>query len=110
MRKLDTIYDGVIWTFVEPCIGLVCGCLPTIRGLFPNLNVKERSSGSPKPKTFDRWRRLPFDGYSSQLNTIEQYHEMNSSFACKDPGQSARSQHGIIDNGQIQVSTSIEVV
>lgn len=40
----DTTYEGAIWTYVEPCIGLVCACLPIIRGLFPVYSVKKRST------------------------------------------------------------------
>ena len=31
----DTIYDACLWTHIEPSIGLVCSCLPIIRGIFP---------------------------------------------------------------------------
>lgn len=30
----DTIYQATLWTLVEPCIGITCGCLPILRGLF----------------------------------------------------------------------------
>jgi len=36
----DTTYFGVIGTLVEPCISLLCGCFPVIRGLFPSCNLK----------------------------------------------------------------------
>ena len=61
-RFLDSVYNATVWTLVEPCIGMVCGCLPIVRGLLPaaaptrkksHLN-RSRSSGyghsrSPKP-------------------------------------------------------------
>lgn len=45
-----TIYLGTIWTFVEPCVGLVCGCLPTIRGLFPTLLIKRATKPQRRSK------------------------------------------------------------
>ncbi|KAI4154615.1 MAG: hypothetical protein LQ340_001561 [Diploschistes diacapsis] len=52
----DTTYEGAIWTYVEPCIGLVCACLPIIRGLFPVYSVKKRSTYELK-KSFATGRR-----------------------------------------------------
>lgn len=34
-----TIYQATLWTHVEPSIGLICSCLPVIRGLFPQLKL-----------------------------------------------------------------------
>lgn len=34
-----TIYQALIWTHVEPAIGLICSCLPVIRGLFPRFKL-----------------------------------------------------------------------
>lgn len=39
-----TVYQATLWTHVEPSIGLICSCLPIIRGLFPKLKL----SGSRK--------------------------------------------------------------
>lgn len=32
-----TVYQATLWTHIEPSIGLICACLPIIRGLFPRL-------------------------------------------------------------------------
>ncbi|EAW15231.1 uncharacterized protein ACLA_058930 [Aspergillus clavatus NRRL 1] len=34
-----TVYQATLWTHVEPSIGLICSCLPIIRGLFPKLKL-----------------------------------------------------------------------
>ncbi|RAL03556.1 uncharacterized protein BO80DRAFT_401669 [Aspergillus ibericus CBS 121593] len=34
-----TVYQATLWTHIEPSIGLICSCLPTIRGLFPRLKL-----------------------------------------------------------------------
>ena len=39
-----TVYQATLWTHIEPSIGLICACLPIIRGLFPRLKF----SGSGK--------------------------------------------------------------
>jgi hypothetical protein len=39
-----TVYQATLWTHIEPSIGLICSCLPVIRGLFPKLKL----SGSRK--------------------------------------------------------------
>ncbi|KAL5336834.1 hypothetical protein BJX70DRAFT_260695 [Aspergillus crustosus] len=34
-----TVYQATLWTHIEPSIGLICSCLPIIRGLFPKLKL-----------------------------------------------------------------------
>ncbi|PWY89258.1 hypothetical protein BO70DRAFT_418419 [Aspergillus heteromorphus CBS 117.55] len=34
-----TVYQATLWTHIEPSIGLICSCLPTIRGLFPRFKL-----------------------------------------------------------------------
>lgn len=34
-----TVYQATLWTHIEPSIGLICSCLPVIRGLFPRLKL-----------------------------------------------------------------------
>ncbi|KAL4803017.1 hypothetical protein BDV18DRAFT_163543 [Aspergillus unguis] len=34
-----TVYQATLWTHIEPSIGLICSCLPIIRGLFPQLKL-----------------------------------------------------------------------
>jgi len=42
-----SIYSTTIWTFIEPCLGLVCACLPAIRSLFPSTR---KDSSKPTPQ------------------------------------------------------------
>lgn len=42
-----TVYQATLWTHIEPSIGLICSCLPIIRGLFPKFKL----SGSRKYAT-----------------------------------------------------------
>jgi hypothetical protein len=44
-----TVYQATLWTHVEPSVGLICSCLPIIRGLFPALKLKNRSNRSQGP-------------------------------------------------------------
>ncbi|KAJ5310755.1 isoflavone reductase family protein [Penicillium atrosanguineum] len=44
-----TVYQATLWTHVEPAVGLICSCLPIIRGLFPALKLKNRSNRSQGP-------------------------------------------------------------
>lgn len=41
-----TVWQATLWTHVEPSIGLICSCLPIIRGLFPALKLGNRSKNS----------------------------------------------------------------
>lgn len=41
-----TVYQATLWTHIEPSVGLICSCLPIIRGLFPALKLKNRSNRS----------------------------------------------------------------
>ncbi|KAL4935534.1 hypothetical protein BDV06DRAFT_126656 [Aspergillus oleicola] len=43
-----TVYQATLWTHIEPSIGLICSCLPIVRGLFPKLNLtgsRNKSNG-----------------------------------------------------------------
>ncbi|KFZ12073.1 hypothetical protein V501_04395 [Pseudogymnoascus sp. VKM F-4519 (FW-2642)] len=42
-----TVYRATLWTHIEPSVGLICSCLPTIRGLFPAYRWHSRSSPYP---------------------------------------------------------------
>ncbi|PYI03861.1 integral membrane protein [Aspergillus sclerotiicarbonarius CBS 121057] len=46
-----TVYQATLWTHIEPSIGLICSCLPTIRGLFPKFKLpsqnKKYRNGAP---------------------------------------------------------------
>lgn len=44
-----TVYQATLWTHVEPSVGLICSCLPIIRGLFPALKLKNRSNRNDRP-------------------------------------------------------------
>lgn len=44
-----TVYQATLWTHVEPSVGLICSCLPIIRGLFPALKLKNRLNRSDRP-------------------------------------------------------------
>ena len=44
----DTVYQATLWTHIEPSVGLICSCLPIIRGLFPSFSLPgTRASRSP---------------------------------------------------------------
>ncbi|KAE8144631.1 hypothetical protein BDV25DRAFT_166380 [Aspergillus avenaceus] len=34
-----TVHQATLWTHIEPSVGLICSCLPIIRGLFPMLKI-----------------------------------------------------------------------
>ncbi|KAJ5404202.1 hypothetical protein N7509_004073 [Penicillium cosmopolitanum] len=44
-----TVYQATLWTHIEPSVGLICSCLPIIRGLFPAIKLKNRSKNSQQP-------------------------------------------------------------
>ncbi|KAJ4152980.1 hypothetical protein LMH87_009495 [Akanthomyces muscarius] len=39
-----TVYQATLWTHIEPSVGMVCCCLPSIRGLFPAFRFTKSSS------------------------------------------------------------------
>lgn len=40
-----TVYQATLWTHIEPAVGMICSCLPTIRGLFPVYTFSRGRSG-----------------------------------------------------------------
>ncbi|KAJ5936610.1 hypothetical protein N7466_003060 [Penicillium verhagenii] len=44
-----TVYQATLWTHIEPSVGLICSCLPIVRGLFPAFKLKNRSNRSTAP-------------------------------------------------------------
>jgi len=100
-----TTYGGIVWTFVEPCIGLVCACLPTIRGLLPSFAKKVTTEGYSKQRECGRWQ-TPFSGDESMSGTfhnIETSHHLVSSAKSVDHSSNISSHH-------VRVDTSIEMV
>ncbi|KAJ6787251.1 hypothetical protein PWT90_08172 [Aphanocladium album] len=39
-----TVYQATLWTHIEPSVGMICCCLPSIRGLFPAFRFTKNSS------------------------------------------------------------------
>ncbi|KAJ5765735.1 hypothetical protein N7520_005294 [Penicillium odoratum] len=48
-----TVYQATLWTHIEPSVGLICSCLPIVRGLFPKFKLKNRSKRSNEPYYID---------------------------------------------------------
>ncbi|KAJ5222882.1 uncharacterized protein N7469_009122 [Penicillium citrinum] len=44
-----TVYQATLWTHIEPSVGLICSCLPIIRGLFPAIKLTNSSKRSQPP-------------------------------------------------------------
>ncbi|KAJ5802054.1 uncharacterized protein N7503_004504 [Penicillium pulvis] len=44
-----TVYQATLWTHIEPSVGLICSCLPIVRGLFPAFTLKKGSNRSNAP-------------------------------------------------------------
>ncbi|KFX92796.1 hypothetical protein O988_07117 [Pseudogymnoascus sp. VKM F-3808] len=41
-----TVYQATLWTHIEPSVGMICACLPTIRGLITIKSWRARTLGS----------------------------------------------------------------
>ncbi|KAI9374371.1 hypothetical protein BJX61DRAFT_306433 [Aspergillus egyptiacus] len=61
-----TVYQATLWTHIEPAIGLICSCLPVIRGLFPKLNL----TGSRKA-TAAYYNKTDFTSSNYRLSTLK---------------------------------------
>jgi len=94
-----TIQWLIIWTFVEPCIGLVCGSLPIIRGLLPAYKAKisPKTSANVPMKKGSGVRDVPFSGASHFLTSIGHDVDWSQSKEEEEPGV-------------IRVKTVIEIV
>lgn len=44
-----TIYQASLWTHIEPSVGLICSCLPIIRGLFPKFKIQSSRTRNSVP-------------------------------------------------------------
>ncbi|OBT87326.1 hypothetical protein VE02_03022 [Pseudogymnoascus sp. 03VT05] len=45
-----TVYQATLWTHIEPSVGMICACLPTIRGLFTFSSWRSGTLGSKGSK------------------------------------------------------------
>jgi len=97
----DTMYHATIWTFIEPCIGLVCSCLPVIRGLFPAFKSKNTTKNSAS-LPIENGSIPPSDSYNSQ----GQYIKMDDYSWDINKGRSENTQDY---PGKIKVNTIGEV-
>ncbi|KAJ5641413.1 hypothetical protein N7490_005413 [Penicillium lividum] len=101
-----TVYQATLWTHIEPSVGLICSCLPIVRGLFPTFKLKNRSNRSNEPYYIDtdisNSHKL---SKSSPLSPDPAYLKMQSSISggC----QSKRNRLG--DELGIKVQTDIAI-
>jgi len=100
-----TTYHGAIWTFVEPCIGLVCSCLPTIRGLFPAYRVGGTVKVSKSESKLKSWQN-PGDSYNGHL----QYLRMDDLTSTSNVYSEDRVDGEDRTPDKIRVRTTVEVI
>ncbi|KAH1369513.1 hypothetical protein KXW42_003316 [Aspergillus fumigatus] len=79
-----TVYQATLWTHIEPSIGLICSCLPIIRGLFPTLKL----SGSRKT-TAPYYIRTDYTG--SHLATLSSPKSPASAYFKMEEGLMSRA-------------------
>lgn len=106
-----SIHDALVWTFVEPCIGLVCACLPIIRGLFPTYKHNTAKSYPYKgtANSNQSWRRGPFSAPSSHATS--DYLEMKDSRRTSGTsGENLTKPVIAHDDRRIHIRTDVDVV
>ncbi|KUJ08401.1 uncharacterized protein LY89DRAFT_676821 [Mollisia scopiformis] len=94
--------DIPFWTLVEPSIGLVCGCLPTIRGLFPAYRVSRSTKGTAASNNLPEPHRAT-NSYNDQLQYIKM---VSITEILGNPSNDDDKAHG----GEIRVNTVVSIV
>ncbi|KAB8266221.1 hypothetical protein BDV32DRAFT_134223 [Aspergillus pseudonomiae] len=82
-----TVYQAALWTHIEPAVGLICSCLPVIRGLFPRFKIP----GSR------RYATAPYY-INTDIST--------SNFAMSSPKSPASAYFKMMEEGTISRTTS----
>ncbi|KAE8382167.1 hypothetical protein BDV26DRAFT_299947 [Aspergillus bertholletiae] len=82
-----TVYQAALWTHIEPSVGLICSCLPVIRGLFPRFKIP----GS---------RRYTYAPYYVNTDVSA------SNFAMSSPRSPASAYFKMMEEGTISRATS----
>ncbi|KAL4916652.1 hypothetical protein BDW62DRAFT_218626 [Aspergillus aurantiobrunneus] len=100
-----TVYQATLWTHIEPSIGLICSCLPIIRGLFPRLNL----SGSRKT-TAPAYIKTDFTGshfgLSSARSPASEFFKLEEKSTTRSTDGTTTPHLGPLD---IQVRTDINI-
>ncbi|KAL4786632.1 hypothetical protein BJX76DRAFT_354991 [Aspergillus varians] len=101
-----TVYQATLWTHIEPSIGLICSCLPIIRGLFPKLKLSgSRKSTAPcYIKTDLTGSHL---GLSSARSPASEFFKLEDKSVSRSTTSTAVPSLGPLD---IQVRTDINIV
>ncbi|GAB1214187.1 hypothetical protein ATERTT37_003347 [Aspergillus terreus] len=71
-----TVYQATLWTHVEPSIGLICACLPIIRGLFPRLKLASARRYTKNPYYINTDLSTSHFGMSSPKSPASEYFKM----------------------------------
>lgn len=101
-----TVYQATLWTHIEPSIGLICSCLPVIRGLFPKLKLSGSRRGTA-PYYIKTDATSSHFGLSSSRSPASEFFKLEDKSDSRSTTNMATPNHlGPLD---IQVRTDIDI-
>ncbi|PCG88713.1 Hypothetical protein PENO1_108700 [Penicillium occitanis (nom. inval.)] len=98
-----TVYQATLWTHIEPSVGLICACLPTIRGLLPAGKLSRNTSGPSDYINSTGWSVSKSGNFADTPNKAvfePRDHELDS----LTRGDDVESERRLIANGAARTS------
>ncbi|EKD14281.1 uncharacterized protein L3040_008370 [Drepanopeziza brunnea f. sp. 'multigermtubi'] len=102
----NTVYQATLWTHIEPSVGIICACLPTIRGLFSWRRMGDQSENSTDAVSYAKGSK---PGLSS-TDTKSEYIRMadTNQYRAGETDEESLVRHAEEDS-KITVRTDIEI-
>lgn len=108
-----TVYQATLWTHIEPSIGLICACLPIIRGLFPRLKLASARRYTKNPYYINTDLSTSHFGMSSPKSPASEYFKMEEGMISRATSDSnvpvPPSPNGYLGPMDITVRTDIKI-
>lgn len=107
-----TIYQASLWTHIEPSVGLICSCLPVIRGLFPKIKMQSTRARSSVPYYINTALSKTHFTMSSPKSPASDYMMMEDGLASRTSDKAAPKvdySNNYLGPMDITVRTDIEV-
>ncbi|KAF9894627.1 hypothetical protein FE257_006515 [Aspergillus nanangensis] len=107
-----TVYQATLWTHIEPSIGLICACLPIIRGLFPKLKLASARRYTKNPYYINTDISTSHFAMSSPKSPASDYYKMDEcmiSRATSGSNEHIPSANNYLGPRDIAVRTEINI-
>ncbi|KAI9925028.1 hypothetical protein ASPWEDRAFT_119623 [Aspergillus wentii DTO 134E9] len=104
-----TVYQATLWTHIEPAIGLICSCLPVIRGLFPKIKLTPTRKYATAPYYINTDVSTSHFAVSSPKSPASEYYKMEDGLVSRGSDKDSTTKPTHLGPMDITIRTDIDV-